>query len=66
MDVWEELKIEAYQEGRQEGIEMEAMTIVSSLILHMPDTSDETIANLTSKPKQLVARVRMEMQQNKR
>jgi predicted transposase/invertase (TIGR01784 family) len=85
MTVLEEIKTEAYVEGKQDGIEVgrkegiakgmekgmekgiekgieyEAYAIIRSIIEHMPNASDETIANLTSKPKTLVAAVRKSM-----
>ena len=76
LGIWEEIRQEAYEEayeeavgevykkayseGRAEGMQ-EAQEIIASLILHLPDASDETIANLTSKPVELVAQIRREM-----
>ena len=69
MNIWEEIKMEAWEEGkeegrmegRMEGMETESFAIISSLIKHLPEANDETIANLTSKPVEWVAQVRREM-----
>lgn len=63
-DAYEEAYDEAYSEGRAEGRAegmQEAKDIIASLILHLPDASDETIANLTSKPEELVSQIRRDM-----
>lgn len=72
LDIWEEIRQDAYEEaydeaysegraeGRAEGMQ-EAKDIIASLILHLPDASDETIANLTSKPEELVSQIRRDM-----
>jgi flagellar biosynthesis/type III secretory pathway protein FliH len=64
-DVLAEERAEGYEEGREEGMEkgMEkgAREVIASLIRHLPDANDETIANLSSKPAEYVAQVRREM-----
>jgi hypothetical protein len=73
MSVLEEVKLEAYQEGREEGREEgivkgadgEARANIRSLIIHLPEASDEEVANLLSKPVELVAQVRREMEEEK-
>jgi predicted transposase/invertase (TIGR01784 family) len=70
MSVLEEVKLEAYQEGIEQGIEkgiekgigQEARANIRSLIIHLPAASDEEIASLLSKPIELVAQVRREME----
>jgi hypothetical protein len=58
--VWDVLA-EERAEGYEEGIEKGAREVIASLIRHMPDANDETIANLSSRPVELVAQVRWEM-----
>jgi hypothetical protein len=62
MSVLEEVKFEAYQEGIEKGIDGEARANIRSLLLHLPEVSDEEIANLLSKPVELVTQVRREME----
>lgn len=65
-DVLEEVKAEGFEEGIEEGIEkgidLEARSIIASLIRHLPEANDETIANLSSKPVSLVAQVRQDIE----
>lgn len=65
-DVLEEVKAEGFEEGIEEGIEkgidLEARSIIASLIRHLPEANDETIANLSSKPASLVAQVRQDIE----
>jgi len=58
--VWDVLS-EERAEGFEEGIEKGAIEVIASLIRHLPDANDETIANLSSKPTELVAQVRREI-----
>ncbi len=68
-DVLAEERAESYEEGYEEGMEkgmeegMEkgAREVIASLIRHLPEDNDETIANLSSKSAELVAQVRREM-----
>ncbi len=68
-DVLAEERAEGYEEGYEEGMEkgmeegMEkgAREVIASLIRHLPEDNDETIANLSSKSAELVAQVRREM-----
>ncbi len=60
-DVLAEERAEGYEEGREEGMEKGAREVIVSLIRHLPDANDETIANLSSKPAEYVAQVRREM-----
>jgi len=70
-DVLAEERAEGYEEGLEEGlekgiekgIEKGAREVIASLIRHLPDANDATIANLSSKPLELVAQVRREMQE---
>jgi flagellar biosynthesis/type III secretory pathway protein FliH len=54
---WEE----GYEEGMEKGMEKGAREVIASLIRHLPEDNDETIANLSSKSAELVAQVRREM-----
>jgi flagellar biosynthesis/type III secretory pathway protein FliH len=54
---WEE----GYEEGMEKGMEKGAREVIASLIRHLPEDNDETIANLSSKPAEYVAQVRREM-----
>ncbi|HRD81262.1 MAG TPA: hypothetical protein PLL53_10930 [Saprospiraceae bacterium] len=64
-DVLAEERAEGYEEGLEKGIEKGiekgAREVIVSLIHHLPDANDETIANLSSKPVEYVAQVRREM-----
>ncbi|HRJ14340.1 MAG: hypothetical protein IAE84_07870 [Saprospiraceae bacterium] len=64
-DVLAEERAEGYEEGIEKGIEKGAREVIASLIRHLPDANDETIANLSSKPVELVAQVRREMSMEK-
>ncbi len=64
-DVLAEERAEGYEEGIEKGIEKGAREVIASLIRHLPDANDETIANLSSKPVELVAQVRREMSTEK-
>jgi len=58
MSVIEEVKLEAYREGQDK----EARAAIRSVVIHLPEATDEYIAQLLSKPVELVAEVRREME----
>ncbi len=68
-DVLAEERAEGFEEGMEKGMEkgseLEARAIIASLIRHMPEADDETIANLSSKPVELVAQVRRDLEAGK-